>query len=117
MVLESGTWAMTDNPQTKEQLQEEIGVATKARPSFKVVLFNDEDHTYDYVVDLLTTCCKLKRGQAFRCAVEVDLTGRTIVFYGTEEECTKVSEKINSFGPDFRMPRSMGSMESAVESL
>src|SRR5690606_28586750 len=46
----------------------------------KVVLFNDEEHTYDYVVEMLTHTCRLARTEAFRCAVEVDLTGRTIVF-------------------------------------
>ncbi len=101
----------------QKKIADDISVKTQAQPNFKVVLFNDEDHTYDYVVDVLKVCCKLSKSQAFKCAVEVDLTGRTIVFYGADEKCKKVSEKINTFGPDYRMARSMGSMESAVESL
>jgi ATP-dependent Clp protease adaptor protein ClpS len=90
---------------------------TKTAPKSKVVLLNDEDHTYDYVVEVLTKTCKLSKTQAFKCAVEVDLNGRSIVFYGDKEQCQSLSAKINSFGPDHRMPRSMGSMQSEVESF
>ena len=106
-----------ESPEKETLGKESTATKTKPQVNFKVVLFNDETHTYDYVVDLLTTCCELSKKQAFKCAVEVDLTGRTIVFYGPKTECTEVSSKINSFGPDFRMPNSMGSMESAVEGL
>lgn len=102
---------------TLPDVQEEIDTmeATKVVRKFKVVLFNDEEHSYDYVVEILTKICKLTREQAFRCAVEVDLTGRTIVFYGEREKCVELSHQINDYGPDYRMPRSLNSMESAVE--
>lgn len=93
-----------------------VGTESKARPNFKVVLFNDEDHTYDYVVEMLTLSCKLPRDAAFRCAVEVDLTGRTVVFYGTESECRRICAQILKFGPDHRLPHSMSSMEAEVQS-
>ena len=91
--------------------------STKVEKQFKVILFNDEDHSYDYVVEILTKICKLTREQSFRCAVEVDLTGRTIVFYGDRDKCVEVSHQINDYGPDYRMPRSINSMESAVEAF
>jgi len=81
----------------------------------KVVLFNDEEHTYDYVVEMLTHTCRLARTEAFRCAVEVDLTGRTIVFYGSRAACTNVVAKIHAYGPDHRLPQSMSSMKAEVE--
>ena len=83
---------------------------------FKTVLFNDELHTYDYVVEMLTLTCDITAGAAFQCAVEVDVTGKTIVYHGTHESCLLVSEKINSYGPDHRLPRSMSSMEAEVQS-
>ena len=99
--------------QTNASIQEEV--KTKTVRHWKVVLYNDEDHTYDYVVAVLVACCGMAREQAFRCAVEVDLTGRTTVFYGSQDECMRVSEKINGWGPDHRLLRSRGSMNSAVE--
>lgn len=101
----------------QKELDSDTATKEKIAPNYRVVLINDEDHTYDYVVELLTKTCKLSRAQAFKCAVEVDLSERTIVFYGSEEECQECSNKINDFGPDHRMPQSRGSMMSEVESL
>lgn len=109
------------SPQSSEQTQtqEETGVCeaseTKTLLHWRVILYNDEDHTYDYVVELLVKVCKLSRQQAFCCAVEVDLAGRTTVFYGNEENCRRISAQINSYGPDHRLLRSRGSMRSEVE--
>jgi ATP-dependent Clp protease adaptor protein ClpS len=81
----------------------------------KVILFNDEEHTYDYVVEMLTHASRLSRENAFRCAVEVDLTGRTIVHYGPREECEGVVTRITAYGPDHRLPQSMTSMNAEVQ--
>ncbi|MGL1936933.1 MAG: ATP-dependent Clp protease adaptor ClpS [Fibrobacterales bacterium] len=88
---------------------------TKGQRNFKVVLYNDEDHTYEYVVEMITKCCNLSKSQAFKCTVEVDLTGRSIVNYGSKVECQKVRDKVNAYGADHRMLRSVGSMNSEVE--
>lgn len=82
-----------------------------------MVLYNDEAHTYDYVVEMLTSTSRLSREQAFRCAVEVDLSGRTIVHYGSHSDCALVQSKIAHYGPDHRLPHSMGSMAAEVESV
>jgi len=93
----------------------ESGTLTEVRLSSKVVLFDDEEHSYDYVVELLTHCCEMSRDEAFRCAFEVDMTGRTIVFHGDFDECKTVCGKILTYGPDHRLPRSMGSMNAEVQ--
>lgn len=100
---------------TQEQVSVETDTRTKVLRNWRVILYNDEDHTYDYVVEMIVTVCGLAREQAFRCAVEVDLTGRTTVFYGKEEDCRRISAKINTWGPDHRLLRSRGSMNSAIE--
>ena len=93
--------------------------ATQTRPlrQFKTVLFNDENHTYDYVVEMLTRCCELSREAAFRCAVEVDLTGKTTVYYGTHRDCMDRVHKITHYGPDHRLPHSMDSMAAEVQNF
>jgi ATP-dependent Clp protease adaptor protein ClpS len=93
----------------------ESGTLTQTQLTCKVVLFDDEDHTYDYVVEMLTHCCELSRDAAFYCALEVDMTGRTIVFYGDFDSCKTVCNKILTYGPDHRMPHSMGSMNAEVQ--
>lgn len=89
---------------------------TELAPVFKVVLFDDDEHTYDYVVELLVDCCSLSRESAFRCAVEVDVQGKTTVFFGTRDECRRRCERILAYGADPRLQRSKGSMKAEVQS-
>ena len=99
------------------RIEEEVETETQPQTSepCKVILFNDEEHTYDYVVEMLTHASRLSRENAFRCAVEVDLTGRTIVHYGTREECEGVVTRITAYGPDHRLPQSMTSMRAEIQ--
>lgn len=101
--------------QYSEKFEQHEDVALlEERPCF-VVLLNDEEHTYQYVVEVLTKVCELNKDQAFRCAVEVDLSGRTIVYRGSREKCEAVCQKIKTYGPDHRLLHSMGSMNAEVE--
>ena len=108
-----------DFPSEEESPEGESGTETGTLPKtampYKVVLFNDEEHTYDYVVEMLTQVCKLSKDNAFRCAVKVDLTGRTVVKYGTRSQCEGTCSKIRAYGPDHRLPQSMGSMNAEVQ--
>jgi len=107
------------SPNPESESESEANTETLAKPAlnWKVVLFNDEEHTYDYVVEMLTSACNLSRENAFRCAVEVDLSGRTVVFYGTRGDCEGVCAKIMAYGPDHRLPQSMSSMNAEVQGL
>src|SRR6058998_3869798 len=51
----------------------------KLTPLYHVVLLDDDDHTYEYVIEMLGKIFLLPTEVAFRLAVEVDTTGRTIV--------------------------------------
>jgi ATP-dependent Clp protease adaptor protein ClpS len=100
---------------SKEKPKDEVESLTQRK--WKVVLYNDEDHTYDYVLELLTTVCKMSREQAFKCAVEVDITGRTIVWYGTLQSSQDICAQILQYGADYRLPRSLHSMDAGVEPI
>jgi ATP-dependent Clp protease adaptor protein ClpS len=117
MVLELSAQAMIPplGTATRTDKSTESGTLTHVQLTSKVVLFDDEEHTYDYVVEMLTHCCEMSRDNAFNCAFEVDMTGRTIVFYGDTEACKTVCRKILTYGPDHRLPRSMSSMNAEVQ--
>jgi ATP-dependent Clp protease adaptor protein ClpS len=103
------------NTQTQTEKETETGSQTAFSPLFKVILFDDDEHTYDYVVEMLVHCCSLSKESAFRCAVEVDLCGKTTVFYGPKDACRNRCDKIHAYGADHRLPRSKGSMKAEVQ--
>src|ERR1700683_2926505 len=82
---------------------------------FHVVLLNDDDHTYDYVIEMLAAIFCVSPEAAFQHAVEVDTTGRTIVMTCEREQAEYGRDIIHGYGADPRMPRSKGSMTAVVE--
>jgi ATP-dependent Clp protease adaptor protein ClpS len=84
-------------------------------PLFNVVLLDDDDHTYDYVVEMLSTIFLLSAETAFRHAVEVDTMGRTIVMTCELAQAEFGRDQIHAYGADPRMARSKGSMSAVVE--
>ena len=84
-------------------------------PLYRCVLLDDDDHTYDYVIEMLQKILVLSLDEAFRHAVEVDQTGRTAVLTAHLPEAEFARDQIHAYGPDWRMPRSKGSMSAVVE--
>jgi len=84
-------------------------------PLFNVVLLDDDDHTYEYVVEMLGRIFLLPAEVAFQHAVEVDTTGRTIVMTCEREQAEFGRDQILGYGADPRMARSKGSMGAIIE--
>lgn len=82
---------------------------------YNVVLLDDDEHTYDYVVEMLMHLFSISEAKAFRHTVEVDTMGRTIVLTGEIEEATVAREMIHGYGADPRMEISKGSMTAVLE--
>ena len=82
---------------------------------FHVIILNDEDHTIEYVVEMLQAVVGLPAGQALACTLEADSTGSSIVSTCTLEEAESKRDRIHAYGPDWRLPRSRGSVAALVE--
>ena len=57
----------------------------------KVVLYNDDWHTFDEVIGQLILATKCSFEQARGYAFEVHVKGKAIVYNGSMNECLKVS--------------------------
>ena len=101
--------APTVTPDVMEERRE------KFAPLYHVVLLDDNDHTYDYVVEMLQHLFLLSGAQAFRHAVEVDTTGRTVVITCELPQAEFARDQIQAYGADRRLPRSKGSMSARIE--
>ena len=51
----------------------------KKQPPYNVVLLDDDDHTYEYVIQMLGKLFRHGLEKAFLMACEVDVTGRVIL--------------------------------------
>jgi ATP-dependent Clp protease adaptor protein ClpS len=81
---------------------------------YHVVLLDDDEHTYEYVIEMLQKLFLFTVNEAFQHAVEVDTTGRTIVITCERPEAEFAKEQIQNYGADPRMPNCSGSMSAIL---
>jgi len=82
---------------------------------YNVVLLDDDEHTYDYVIEMLQKLFFMSADQAYRHAVEVDSQKRTIVLTTELEPAEFAQRQIHGYGADWRMSQSKGSMTAILE--
>ena len=84
-------------------------------PLFNVVLLNDDHHSDAYVVEMLGRLFFISPAQAFRHALEVDTTGRSVVITCEFPQAEFARDQIHAFGRDHRIKSCAGSMSAVVE--
>ncbi len=86
-------------------------------PLYHVLLLDDDDHTYEYVIGMLGKLFGYVPEQAFQLASQVDDTGQVILDTTTLERAEFKRDQIHAFGRDWRIPRCAGSMSSTIEQV
>jgi len=84
-------------------------------PLYRVVLLDDNDHTYDYVIEMLQRIFIFSLEGAYRHAEEVDRCGRTVLITCELPQAEFARDQIHSYGPDWRLQRSKGPMSAIIE--
>jgi ATP-dependent Clp protease adaptor protein ClpS len=84
-------------------------------PKFHVILLDDDEHTYEYVIEMLADLFGHSLRTAFDMAVMVDTKGRVIVDTTHKERAELKRDQIQSHGADWRIPHCKGSMSAVVE--
>ncbi len=87
---------------------------TRPAPQWHVVLLDDDDHTYEYVIEMLMKLFNHDKPTAFRMACEVDKNGEVIVLTTHLELAELKRDQIHAYGADWRLERSAGSMSARV---
>src|SRR5215217_4738093 len=78
-------------PKGEKQSKAKAKAKPKRKPSrrlppYNVVLLNDDDHTYEYVIEMLGKLFGHDEATAFKMAEELDTTGRVIVLTTHKEK-------------------------------
>ena len=88
---------------------------TEHLPPYNVVLLDDNDHSYEYVIHMLGAVFGYSPHKGYELARKVDAAGRVIVATTNLEHAELNREQIQNFGPDPLIPRCKGSMSATVE--
>ena len=79
------------------ELEEALLEETLLADGKKIVLFNDDVHSFDFVIEALMDVCGHEQLQAEQCTVIVHFKGKCAVKNGTYEElepmCTALLER------------------------
>ena len=88
---------------------------TEGLPPYNVVLLDDDDHSYEYVILMLKKVFGHPIEKGYKMAQEVDATGRVIVATTNLEQAELKRDQIPAFGPDPLIPHCKGPMSATVE--
>ncbi len=109
---------MTDSitmPETIVRTRPKPQDKTKILPPYHVILHNDDDHTFDYVIHMMQRLFghPVERGK--QIATTVHEKGRVIVDTTSKERAELKRDQIHAFGPDPLLSRCQGSMSASIE--
>ena len=105
---ELGTVTIAD-PKVKRRVQ------PKRQPRYHVILWDDDDHSYDYVVLMMRQLFSHSEQKGFQIAQTVDHIGRAICLTTTREHAELKRDQIHAYGKDSRIERCQGSMWASIE--
>ncbi len=105
--------AVATEPETDTQTDEET--KTKRQPPYNVVIVNDEEHTFEYVIELLTKIFRHPLKMAETLTWRIHKTGRSVVFTTHKELAELKREQVVSYGPDHRLKASKGPLRCYIE--
>lgn len=100
---------------TVPKRREKEETKTKRLPPYNVVLLNDDDHSFDYVISMLQQLFGHPPERGYQMAYEVHTQGRVIVWTGPKEVAELKRDQIHAFGPDKLIPRCQGAMSAEIE--
>ena len=88
---------------------------TRRQPPYNVVILNDEEHTFDYVIDLLTKLFRHALPTAEALTWEIHNRGRAIVYTTHKEKAELKRDQVLACGADPRMAISKGPLGCYIE--
>lgn len=87
---------------------------SKPLPMCHVVLHDDNDHTHEYVIEMLKALFAHPAEMGLTLAKQVDEEGKAIVLTTHRERAELKRDQIHAFGADHRVATSQGSMSASI---
>ncbi len=109
---ESGTISLPE-PVTKRDVEQDR--RPKRQPRYHVILWDDDDHSYEYVIIMMRKIFGHTATMGMKIAEKVDADGRVICLTTTRELAELKRDQIHAFGRDQLIDRCAGSMSATIE--
>ena len=87
----------------------------RKQPRYNVLLWDDDDHSYEYVVAMMKLLFAHGLEKGFEIAKTVDAHGKAICLTTTREHAELKRDQIHAFGKDNLIARCKGSMSASIE--
>jgi len=87
----------------------------RRQPRYNVLLWDDDDHSYDYVIAMLRELFGFPVEKSYQLACDVDAHGKVICLTTTREHAELKRDQIHAYGRDQRIARCHGSMSSSIQ--
>jgi ATP-dependent Clp protease adaptor protein ClpS len=100
-------------PRSSTALQEET--RTKKLPPYHVIILNDEEHSFDYVIELLGRLFAHPLQASIELTWRIHLTGRAVVYTTHKEKAELKRDQVLAYGADPRMSISKGPLGCYIE--
>lgn len=89
-----------DEPIVRTKKEKKESNKTKKQPPYSVIIFNDDDHTFQYVTLALQKVFGYDLYKAMSFTIEIHEKGKALVWSGSREVAELKKEQIESIGPD-----------------
>ena len=96
---------------------EEAKTRPRRQPPYQVILWDDDDHSYQYVMVMLQQLFGHQSSKGFQIAENVDANGRAVVLTTTMEHAELKRDQIHSFGKDDMIDVCKGAMYATIEPM
>lgn len=97
------------NPKPGEKPEQDV------LPPWNVVLLDDQDHSYEYVIRMVMELFGHPMEKAFQIARRVDEDGRAVCMTTHKEHAELKRDQITAFGKDPMIMGCKGSMSAVIE--
>lgn len=101
--------------QTKPAAAVEERLDTEPPRSWNVVLLDDQHHSYEYVIQMVTKLFRRSTAEAREIALRVDTRGRAVLLTTHKEHAELKRDQVHGFGRDERIAECSGSMSAIIE--
>jgi ATP-dependent Clp protease adaptor protein ClpS len=118
---DSQSWTATlvpeRKPKAKRKPSKSKGQGSRPPiPRYHVILWDSDDHTFEYVQQMLTELFGHSPEECFQLAKTVDAEGRAVVLTTTKEHAELKRDQILAYGKDDSCRGCKGSMHATIES-